>query len=94
MSAGPPNLRVHDDGRFKADYVVAVVDDGLPPGVLDVALEFRAERAVVPLTVDAAVNLRRLEDKPAPFAQRDDLFHQHIFFRFGHRGPEFSQSPG
>jgi len=52
-----------------------VADHVLPPGVLDVFLEFDAERAVVPEAVDAAVDLARLEDEPAPTAQGDELFH-------------------
>src|ERR1041384_8198662 len=80
---------MHDDRRFEADDVVAEADHGAPPGVLDVALEFGAERAIIPKAIDAAVDLRRREDEPAPFAQRHDLFHHHIFLRFGHRGGEF-----
>ena len=44
-------------GRRVADHVV-------PPGVLDVLLEFDAERAVVPEAVDAAVDFARRKMNP------------------------------
>src|SRR5271163_2336285 len=84
MAAGFPDLRRHDDGRFEAGDVVALAGHGVPPEFLDVALEFRAERAVIPKAVDAAVNLGGLKHKPAPLAQRHDFFHERIFFWLGH----------
>src|ERR1019366_1842292 len=73
------------DGGFEAGDVVALAGHGVPPKLLDVALEFRAERAIIPEAVEAAVNLGRLKHKPAPLAQRHDFFHLQIFFWFGHR---------
>ena len=73
MAAGFPDLRRHDDGRFEAGDVVALAGHGVPPEFLDVALEFRAERAVIPEAVDAAVNLGGLKHKPAPLAS-DTIF--------------------
>src|SRR5471032_2190820 len=84
MVARFPDSRRHDDGRFEAGDVVALAGHGVPPEFLDVALEFRAERAVIPKTVDAAVNLGGLKHKPAPLAQRHDFFHERIFFWLGH----------
>ena len=84
MATGFPDLRRHDDGRFEAGDVVALAGHGVPPEFLDVALEFRAERAVIPKAVDAAVNLGGLKHKPAPLTQRHDFFHQRIFFWLGH----------
>ena len=84
MAAGPPDLRGHDDGGFKADDVVALAGHGLPPKLFHVALEFRAHGAVVPKTVDASVDFGRLKNEAAPFAQRDDFFHERIFFWLGH----------
>src|SRR5208337_623855 len=73
VAAGLPDFRRHDDGGFEADDVVALAGHGIPPKFLDVALEFRAERAVVPQAVDAAVNFGRLKNEPAPLAQRHDF---------------------
>src|SRR6266571_8384138 len=73
VPAGLPDFRVHDDARFEADDVPALLGHAAPPEILHVALEFGAERAVVPESVDAAVNLRRLKNEPAPFAPRHDL---------------------
>lgn len=85
MSACPPDFRRHDDGGFEADDVVAAAGHGGPPEFLDVAFEFGAERAVVPESVYATVDFRRLKNKAAPFAQRHDFFHERILFGLGHK---------
>ena len=88
MSRRLPDRRVHDDGRVEADDVFAFARHRAPPGVAQVALQLRAERAVVPEAVDAAVDFRALEDEAAPLAQRHDLFHQRDLFRQAHKGRE------
>ena len=90
MAAGFPDGRRHNDGGFEADDVVAPTGHGVPPEVLDVAFEVGAERAVVPKSVDAAVNFGRLVDEPAPLAQRHDFFHERTLFRFGHKDGQCS----
>jgi len=90
MPAGLPDLRRHDDGGFEAGDVVALAGHAVPPEFLHVALEFRAERAVIPKAVDAAVNFRRLKNEAPPLAQRHDFFHLQILFWFGHRNGQFS----
>ena len=72
VAGGLPDAGVHEDGGVQADHVVALVDDGAPPGVLDVALELDAQGAVVPGGAEAAVDLGAGEDEAAAFAQRDD----------------------
>ena len=67
-----PDLRVHEDPGIETDDVVALLDHRPPPGALDVVLELHAERAVVPDGVDAAVDLGRGEDEPAPLRERHD----------------------
>ena len=94
MAGCAPDGRVHDDGRFKADHVVAHARHGGPPQLLHVALQLRAERAVIPKTLDAAVDLGGLKNEPAPLAQRRDLLHQHILFRLGHRERSFRKRRG
>jgi hypothetical protein len=49
----------------------------LPPSVLDVPLEFYAQRSVVPKTVHSTVNLTGLKHKTASLAKRDEFFHLH-----------------
>ena len=68
-----PDLRVLDDGRVEGDDPLRRAQHRPPPLVLDVLLEQDAVVAVVVGRGDAAVDLRGLEDEPAPLAQRDDL---------------------
>ena len=75
MAGSLPDGGMHDDGRVEADDVFAGAYHGLPPGVLDVALEFGAEGAVVPEAVDAAVEFGGLEDEAAPLAEGCKDFH-------------------
>ena len=84
MPARLPDFRRHNDGGFEANDIVALAGHGVPPEFLDVALEFRAQRAVVPKAVDAAVNLGGLVNEPAPLAQRHDFLHKRILFRLSH----------
>ena len=44
-----------DDRGVEADDVIAAVDEVLPPGLLDVVLQFDAEGAVIEEAVEAAV---------------------------------------
>ena len=86
-----PNLRVHDDRRFDAAHLelargtrlagefIVVGDHVVPPRVADVSLQLDAERAVIPKTVQPAVNFRRLKQESAAFAERNNLIH-----RLGH----------
>ena len=64
VAAGLPDFGVHDDGGLQADDIIAPLGHDAPPVILDVALEFRAQRAVIPKAVDAAVNFGGLENKP------------------------------
>src|SRR5207302_795354 len=59
VAAGLPDFRVHDDAGFEADDVFALLGHAAPPKLFHVAFELRPERAVIPETVDAAVNFRR-----------------------------------
>src|SRR5947208_10351659 len=81
VAAGLPDFGVHDNGGFQPDDILALLGHRAPPEFLDVALEFGAQRAVIPKSVDPTVDFRRLENEPAPFAQRNDFFHQRVFFR-------------
>ena len=72
VAAGDPDLRVLNDGAVEADDVVALVDHRAPPRFLDVALEFDAERAVVPTGADAPVDFAGGEDEAPPLGERDD----------------------
>ena len=69
VSGGFPDTGVHDNGSVQADHIFAAANHVLPPGVLHVALQFNAERAVIPEPVDTAIDLRPLEDEPTPLAQ-------------------------
>ena len=68
MAAGLPDLRMHDDGGFQSRHVIPLLGHRPPPGILDIALKLGAQRAVIPKTVQAAVDFRGLKNEPAPFA--------------------------
>ena len=53
-----------------------VVHHLAPPGLLDVALELDAERAVVPGRTESAVNLAGGKNDSAALAEVDQLFHR------------------
>src|SRR5262249_2069940 len=57
------------------DDVVALLHHGLPPVALDVVLDLHAERAVVPGSAQAAVDLAGREDDPPPLGQADQRLH-------------------
>jgi hypothetical protein len=80
-----PNLRMHDDGGVEAHDVLALAGHGVPPQFLHVALQLGTERAVIPKAVDAAVDFGGLKNESAAFAQRHDLLHAVVRFRFSHR---------
>ena len=76
MAGSFPDFGVHDDGAVEADDVFAALDGGFPPAFFDVALQFDAERAVVPEAVNAAVDFRGLENKAAALAERGQSIHR------------------
>ncbi len=69
---GFPDGRVHQDGGIYTGHVCSA-GHGLPPPVLDVVLEFYAQRPVIIRGPQAAVDFGGAEDKPAPLAQGNDL---------------------
>ncbi len=87
VAARLPYLRVHQqravqphhaEGRWGARYALRLVvmsDHVVPPCLLEVAFEFHAERAIIPRSVQAAVDLARREYEAPPFAQRDNFLH-------------------
>ena len=75
MAAGLPGGGVHEDGGVESNGVVAVLEDGTPPGVLDVSLELGAEGAVVPGGVEAAVDFAALEEEAASLGEGEEFFH-------------------
>ena len=69
VTAGAPDLWVHEDGGVEADHVAATPNEGLPPVALDVVLELDAEGAVVPRAGESAVDLATLKQKPPAAAK-------------------------
>ncbi len=60
---------------IQPDDVVAVAHRHLPPILLEIIFELDPKRSVIPHPVEPAINLARLENEPAPFAQTDDFLH-------------------
>ena len=69
VAGGVPDLRRHEDGGIEADHVGALVDEGTPPVVLDVASHFDAEGAVIVGGGEAAVDFAGLEDEAASLGE-------------------------
>src|ERR1051326_3437374 len=67
---------VHEDSRVKTFDIVALVDGGTPPNTLDVIFQLDAHRAVVPRSLQAAVEFASLKKETTPLAQRHDLVHR------------------
>src|SRR5437667_2556922 len=76
VAGGLPHPRVQDDRRGEAEDVVATGDDLSPPGLLHVALELDAERAVVEARAETAVDLAARVDEPPPLAEVHHLLHR------------------
>ena len=82
VAGGLPDARVADDGRIESLDVVAGFDHFVPPEVFDGALHARAVGAVVPESVESAVDFRTGKYESAALAQADDLIHQLLIFDF------------
>lgn len=84
VAGGLPDFGVHDDGAIDRNNTDGVaigttgwsLDDILPPGVLEIAFKLRTKRAIVPETIDTAVNLGGLPNKPTPPTEGDDVVHR------------------
>lgn len=75
VAGGGEDGLVGEDGAVHAEDVIAFLDVFSPPEVFEVALEFSAEGAVVPASVQAAVEFGGLEDEAFAFAQGNDFLH-------------------
>lgn len=88
---------VGEDGSIEAEDIVTLLDVFTPPEVFEVALHFSSEGAVVPATVQAAVDFGRLENESFAFAQGDDLLHAGgvglVFVGHGSKGEWFPRGP-
>ena len=86
VPAGLPDGSTHEDRTVHADDIVAELGHGPPPVGFEVAFEFGAEGAVIPGSVESAVNLGGLKNEAPTFAEGDNLFHAvigfHMFFGF------------
>ena len=76
VSGRLPDRGVEDDRGVERDDVVPLAHHRLEPARLDVLLQQHAVVAVVVRRAEAAVDLRRREDEPAPLRERDDLVHR------------------
>ncbi len=79
---------MRQDGAVESDDVVPFAHHHAPPVVLQVPLQFRAERTKIPHAVKSAVDFCRLENEPPPLAKADDSLHslRICLFLGAHRG--------
>ena len=87
MPGAFPNLRMHNNRAVQTNHLkfgrraghenhlVVRLNHVVPPRFLDVALDFDAQGAVVPKSVQTAVDFARLEQDSAAFAKRYQIFH-------------------
>jgi len=80
VAGSDQHLLHREDGTVQAENVIALLDRLAPPVILEVALQFDAERAVVPTTVEPPVEFTGLEDEALALAKTDNLLHR--FFGF------------
>ena len=57
MTAGHPDLRVHQDRALDPDIMRILLNKTLPPCLLDIFLEFHAQRAEIPRIGQSSVDL-------------------------------------
>ena len=86
VSAGLPDGSTHKDRAVHADDIVAELGHGPPPVGFEVSFKLGAEGAVIPGSVEAAVNLGGLENEASALAKGHNFFHTvigfHMFFGF------------
>jgi hypothetical protein len=80
-----PDRAVHDDRAVHALHVVALADIPAPPEILQVFLQFHAERTEVPESIEATVDFRGLENEATPLAEARDFFHAGCGSVLGHK---------
>ena len=73
VAASPPYVRVHKDGGVETNHIVSTPDERAPPVLLDIALEFHTQRAVVPRAGETAVDFAALEYEAPALAERYNL---------------------
>ena len=69
VAGGVPDLRRHEDGGIEADHIGALVDEGAPPVVLDVASHLDAKGAVIVGGGETAVDFAGLEYEAASLGE-------------------------
>ena len=75
MAGGHPRLGVHQNGGIQAHVIGVLLDELLPPCLLDVVFQLHTQGAVIPGVGQAAVDLGTREHKAAALAQGNDLLH-------------------
>ena len=79
-----PCLGIHDDSRVKTYVVGALCYELLPPCLLNVVLEFNAERTVVPRVGKTAVDFGACVDKASVLTKSNYLIHCFCFISHSH----------
>ena len=64
-----------ENRSIHAHDIVPIADHTSPPVVREVLLQFRADRTVVPASVEATVDFGGLKDEAFAFAEAHDFLH-------------------
>ena len=88
VSGRLPHHRVHQNRAVQADHIVPHLNHGFPPGIADISLQFRSQRAVIVAGRQSAIDFAGLKDKSPPLTERHNIikfrqFRHNLFLSIG-----------
>jgi hypothetical protein len=97
VSRGSQDGLMSENGSIKSEDVIAFHYVFSPPQIFEVPFDLSAKRAVVPASVQAAVDFGGLKDESFAFAQGNNFFHAIgiglVFIGHGFWARIFSRGP-
>ena len=77
MTGSNPHFGVHQNGGIDAVGIGDLLDEKLPPQLLDVVFQFDTQRTIVPGVGQSPINFRPLEDESIGLRVANEFFHFH-----------------
>ena len=78
MTGGNPSLRIHQNRTIDSHIILGLLHKLLPPGLLDIVLQFHAQIPIVPGIRQPAINLRTGIYKSSRLCQGNNRVHRII----------------